>query len=494
MKLDKSKWKPLSQRQRMSPFPNYMSMEAVCGRMKHYLGVNLSRIILFFEDRIMDGFIEKKQFETANRFILERIKREPKLYSELISQQNFWGNKLASFAKDSAKQKLNKINDKRLFELFEKYNDLYREVYAIYGSVWVVENVLNEELLKIVQARITNFAKAANTLNLLTLQPSAMVARIEREALYKLASAISLKLGWIKQIESGLVSDKKLLDLIKSHEKNYFWVTRDYEDPILTSEKIVKRLQEIPPKTASKIYGEMVKERLQIPKDQKNTESGLRLSKFEKNLFTSMRNVAHLKELRKRYVSESLFYFDPVLMEIGRRSGLSLKQVRFLRTKDVNNILLKKNDFTDETNNRIKLSAWVTKGLDTEVYTRKTAQDMYKTLVVFDKNAREFQGMPVSPGIARGPVRIIMNPDEINKVKKGDIIVSVQVVPSFSPAIHRAAGLICDGGHGITTHPAILAREAKIPAIIQTFFARKILKDGDMVEVDGFKGIARKLN
>ncbi|MDP2933447.1 MAG: PEP-utilizing enzyme, partial [bacterium] len=196
----------------------------------------------------------------------------------------------------------------------------------------------------------------------------------------------------------------------------------------------------------------------------------------------------------KRYVSESLFYFDPVLMEIGRRSGLSLKQVRFLRTKDVKDILLQKKDFTDETNNRIKLSAWVTKDVDTEVYTRKTAQDMYKTLVVFDKNAREFQGMPVSPGIARGPVRIIMNPDEINKVKKGDIIVSVQVVPSFSPAIHRAAGLICDGGHGITTHPAILAREAKIPAIIQTFFARKILKDGDMVEVDGFKGIARRLN
>ncbi|MDP2932575.1 MAG: hypothetical protein Q8N81_00390, partial [bacterium] len=268
--------------------------------MKHYLGVNLSRIILFFEDRIMDGFIEKKQFETASRFILERIKREPRLYSELISQQNFWGNKLASFAKDSAKQELKKINDKRLFELFKKYNDLYREVYAMYGSVWVVENALNEELLKIVQARVTDFAKAANTLNLLTLQPSAMVARIEREALYKLAAEISLKPGWIKQIDSGLVSDKKLLDLIKLHEKNYFWVTRDYEDPVLTSEKIVKCLQEIPPRTASKIYGEMVKERLQIPKDQKNTERSLKLSKFEKDLFTSMRNVAHLKELRKR--------------------------------------------------------------------------------------------------------------------------------------------------------------------------------------------------
>ena len=85
----------------------------------------------------------------------------------------------------------------------------------------------------------------------------------------------------------------------------------------------------------------------------------------------------------------------------------------------------------------------------------------------------------------------MLNPDECTKVEKGDIIVSIQVVPSFSTAIIKSAGIICDGGHGITSHPATLAREAGVPCIIQTRFAREILRDGDIVEVDGYKGLAR---
>lgn len=461
--------------------------------MKHYSGVNLSRVILFFQDRMMNGFNETKQFNAAGKFILERIKKEPKLYAGLISQQDFYGTKLVNFAKTAAKRVRKKIGDKQLYELFKSYDDFYREVYAIYGSVWVVENVLNDELLKTVRARIADFAEAANALNLLTLQPSAMVARIEREALFGLAAKVAQKASWKAQVASGLLKDKQLIKSIREHEKKYFWVTRDYEDPVLTIETIVKCLQESLEGDPQRVYQRMVKERLHIPTERSGLEKRLELNKGEKAMFASMRDVAHLKELRKRYVSESLYHFDPVLLEIGRRSGLSIKQARFLMTSDVKKILIEKKDFTDEVNKRIKLSAWVTDGKSTKVLVGKEAEAMYKKLVGFDKNAREFRGQPVSPGVARGPVRIIMNPDEINKVKKGDIIVSVQVVPSFSPAIHRAAGLICDGGHGVTTHPAILAREAKIPAIIQTRFARKVLKDGDLVEVDGYKGVARKI-
>jgi len=219
----------------------------------------------------------------------------------------------------------------------------------------------------------------------------------------------------------------------------------------------------------------------------------LKLTSHEQALFAAMRDVAFLKELRKRYVSESLYYFDPVLEAIASKSYLSVKQVRFLRTKDVADILLRHKDYTTEVNNRITLSAWVTTKNGTEVFVGNKVEKFKSTFLAHSSKTREFIGMPVSPGVARGPVRIIMNPDECHKVKKGDIIVSIQVVPSFSAAIQRAAGLICDGGHGITTHPAILAREAGIPAIIQTRFAREVLKDGDMVEVDGYKGVAKKI-
>lgn len=494
MKIIKKDWRLMSQRQRMSPFPNYMSMEAVTGRMKKYLGASLASILLIFEDRLMNAFNPKKDFEQAGDFIMRKIRKDPRMYARLIQLQDKFGKKLVKFAK-SAGSKAPISGAAQLAKFFAVYNELYLDVYATYGSVWVVENVLNFALLDIVKKRVPDESEAMKLLNTLTLQPSAMVARIEREALFALAARIAGRPAWRKQVLNSDIIDSRLTQAIKIHEKEYFWVTRDYEDAVLNFDGILSKLKDCLKKNPVKVYKQMVAERKAVSVKQKQISEKLKLSGREKALFQTMLDVAHLKELRKRYVSESLYYFDPVLVEIGKRASLSLKQVRFLRTADIKEILLKNKDFTREVNERIKLSAWLTDDNgNTRVFTGKDALAYKKALVDYSPNAREFVGFPVSPGIARGPVKIIMNPDEINKVKKGDVIVSVQVVPSFSSAIHRAAALICDGGHGVTTHPAILAREAKIPAIIQTSYARHVLKDGDMVEVDGFKGIAKKLD
>ncbi|MBI4054032.1 MAG: hypothetical protein HY397_01745 [Candidatus Doudnabacteria bacterium] len=491
LKVDKNAWRLMSQRQRMSPFPNYMSMEAMARRLKSYVGVNLEATLLIFEDRLMNAFNPKKNFDEAGSSILRRIIREPKLYKTLIALQHKFGNKLVHFTILAGKRARVQPTNRELYEFFAGYNKYYLEVYATYGSVWVVENVLNVALLKIVQKRIADPVEASKILNVLTLQPSAMVARIEREHLLGVAAEVAKNPGWTREIKNSTLTDEKLVKLIKDHEKEYFWVTRDYEDPVLTFEQILQRLKVVLVSNPVKVHQEMVAERKDIALQQQNLASKLSLTVQEKQLFSSMLDLAHLKELRKRYVSESLYYFDDVLQTIAEHSFLTLKQVRFLRTVDVGEILLKGKDFSAEANDRIKLSAWITDGRESAVYTGAKAAAFKKTLIDFSPDTKEFQGFPVSPGKARGPARIVMNPDEIGKIKKGDIIVTVQVVPSFAPAIHRAAGLICDGGHGVTTHPAILAREAKIPAIIQTRFARQVLHDGDIVEVDGFAGTAR---
>lgn len=481
----------MSQRQRMSPFPNYMSMESMCSELRKYVGVRLLNVLLIFEDRIMNGFTGIKDFSDAGTFILKRVKRDPNLYHTLIKKQNVLGKELARFAQESGKKIGSKTSARALFEMWAGYEKRYKEVYASYGSVWIIEDVLNGALMEMVQKRVQDIVKASNMLNVLTRQPSAMVARVEREALYDLAAKISKNANWKKMTMSAEIKDKSLNSLIRTHEKNFFWLTRDYEDPILDYSRIVERLKEALKGNPRKAYQELVDEQKKLALQQKQLVHKLKLDKKEQALFQTMRDVAHLKELRKRYVSESLYYFDGVLSEIARRNFLSIKQVRFLRTKDVKDMLLKGKDLTSEVNARITLSGWLTDGNDTKVVTGDTAAQLKKQFLVAPKDVTEFRGNPVSPGKARGPVKIVMNPNEIGKVKKGDVIVSVQVVPSFAPAILRASALICDGGHGVTTHPAVLAREAGIPAIIQTRFAREVLKDGDMVEVDGYKGVAK---
>ncbi len=95
-------------------------------------------------------------------------------------------------------------------------------------------------------------------------------------------------------------------------------------------------------------------------------------------------------------------------------------------------------------------------------------------------------------GKVRGKAKLIFSPKDMPKVDIGDILVAPMTQPIFSPILTKVAAIITDEG-GITCHAAIISRELKIPCITGTKFATKVLKDGDLIEVDANKGIVRKL-
>lgn len=65
-------------------------------------------------------------------------------------------------------------------------------------------------------------------------------------------------------------------------------------------------------------------------------------------------------------------------------------------------------------------------------------------------------------------------------------------VPKFMKVIKMANGIITDEG-GITCHASIIARELKIPCVVGCKNATKVLKDGDIVKIDGASGNIIKL-
>jgi pyruvate,water dikinase len=103
------------------------------------------------------------------------------------------------------------------------------------------------------------------------------------------------------------------------------------------------------------------------------------------------------------------------------------------------------------------------------------------------------QGLGASPGIASGKVKIIHNPKEITKIEQGDILVAVMTSPDYVPAMERASAIVTDEG-GITAHSAIVSRELGIPCIVGTEKATSILKEGEVITIDGHKGIIYKGN
>ncbi len=96
-------------------------------------------------------------------------------------------------------------------------------------------------------------------------------------------------------------------------------------------------------------------------------------------------------------------------------------------------------------------------------------------------------GYGSSPGVATGPVKIIEDIDEADRIEEGDVIVTEMTAPDMVPAMKRSAGILTDEG-GMTSHAAIVSRELGVPAIVGAGDATDVLSDGQRITLDGQKG------
>ena len=103
------------------------------------------------------------------------------------------------------------------------------------------------------------------------------------------------------------------------------------------------------------------------------------------------------------------------------------------------------------------------------------------------------KGQIACRGKVKGVAKIVFNPERSEHFNDGDILITGMTRPEFVPLMKKASAIVTDEG-GITCHAAIVSRELGITCIIGTKIATKVLKNGDMVEVDAEKGVVRKLN
>ncbi len=97
------------------------------------------------------------------------------------------------------------------------------------------------------------------------------------------------------------------------------------------------------------------------------------------------------------------------------------------------------------------------------------------------------QGLAASKGVASGRARVLLTPEEGSHLLDGEVLVAPMTSPDWVPAIRRASALVTDGG-GMTCHTAIVARELGVPCVVGTRTATAVLRDGEVVTVDGGRG------
>jgi pyruvate,water dikinase len=139
---------------------------------------------------------------------------------------------------------------------------------------------------------------------------------------------------------------------------------------------------------------------------------------------------------------------------------------------------------------------WGKDGLDGELYILQARPETVKSQA---GNQAEYryklkgsgtvlvEGRAIGQKIGTGPVRIVHNISEMDKVKAGDVLVTDMTDPNWEPVMKRASAIVTNRG-GRTCHAAIIARELGIPAVVGCGHATDALKEGMLVTVSCAQG------
>lgn len=207
-----------------------------------------------------------------------------------------------------------------------------------------------------------------------------------------------------------------------------------------------------------------------------------------------IRTMADLRLLGRSSFNKTHKLIKPLFEEVGRKFGLSAEEVNCLKPKEILSLL---------NGNRLDIKKimrdrqhcyfmfhegnFVLKENEVYVIEEELAREPSKEPTNILKGRGTFQSL------YKGKVKIIKTRKDIEKMDYGDVMVSRMITPDLMiECIKKAGAIITDEG-GLTCHAAVLSRELNIPALIGTGNATKLLKDGDLIEFDTYKGQAKKV-
>lgn len=102
-------------------------------------------------------------------------------------------------------------------------------------------------------------------------------------------------------------------------------------------------------------------------------------------------------------------------------------------------------------------------------------------------------GVPASSGTFTGPARLVANADHLSRVRPGDVLIAPLTTSPWEIVFPQIGALVTEGG-GQLSHPAIVAREYGLPAVVGCVGAMGRFTDGQLVTVDGTAGTVREVD
>ena len=444
--------------------------------------------LMSIHDSVATTYYEKSELKDAFRVGLDIISSHSKVSSYVEDAEDHC-RRFVELSKHISSIDLSKLSKKELSNITNSFLDLFAGLFAYYNLsrpdyLAGIDKLIREEVH---DQEIFALITASEEMNTYTRHELAILKSAEK-----------------------ILAGKESIDVVSRQlAEDFGWISTQEDNPPLSSahykDKMSALLKE------GKLYiEEKIKEIINKPeetrKKKKDAIESYNISKKIQELADSVACLGHLRLQVRFWWTEGSFHAKALFVELNKRLGFADKRIGgfycseyLLRDEYERAIEGKEIIHLDTVEDRAKRSVLLMLEKKINLYVGDKADAIDQQYIVEEdfSSITEIHGSIANKGIARGRAWVISpsvksQSEKASQMKEGDILVAAMTRPQFISAISKASAIITDEG-GITCHAAIISREMNKPCIIGTKIATKVLKDGDMVEVDAEKGVVRIL-
>jgi phosphoenolpyruvate synthase/pyruvate phosphate dikinase len=429
----------------------------------------------------------------ATKISLELIKKA-KQDSEFTS---FWTkdaeakcDRWTVFTQEIEKKDLAKVSNQELYAIYEDFFKLHSETasFAVFIRVFVHQGVVTFQ--EILEKTMVDKSDIPQRLTILTSTPKESFNGEEEQAFFKIA----LKL--LENNEDPTNLSKDALKKLQHHQEKFCWIPCGYfdEDPH-TLDYYLHRLRRI---AKDKLEAQKACEKIknlgkELKKEQKRILDRVNLDEETLRLMDCLQECVYYKDFVRGELNKGYYKLYPYFTELGKRLGLSMREVKYLVKDELKDALLNGANYDETIKKRMDFHVLTNEDSKLLVLVGKEAKKCAASIEASQKTTKkQLKGMPACGGYAKARARIVHDPKEIQNETHDFILVASMTTPEFVVALQKCLAIVTDEG-GITCHAAIVAREMNKPCIIGTKTATKTFKHGDILEVNAEKGIVRKV-
>lgn len=447
------------------------------------LGVATNNYLFNLEKGNGSAYFDLSQMKKLGEVVATKVQGDPSFLQKHIDHLYSASENLLSVSKKVTTDNLSSL---RLEEIKNRFN-LFIEAHLKFSPYMTIPVAIEKVMTNIVKKQLLESKIISGNEGKLEFYLSKLLTSSK---LNQMVLEIRDFAEIVKFVRANPNGNYK--DLLKEHQQKYGWlaVYSPNDEPYSLEyyeDKLKSELANLDKKSGTDN---------DIKEDTDDIVKKLELGSNTVSLINFLREYIYLRTFRVEQLCRAYSYVQPLFKEIAKRANVSLYELCLCSLEEIRKFLdggYLPN--SKEIESRKSKYLYIVKNGNFKLFSGKNAEKVFLKEIGaenIDLEVKEIKGNSASKGIGKGKAHIILRKNEIPDFKNGEVLVTIMTNPDFVVIMKKAVAIVTDEG-GVLCHAAIVSRELDIPCVVGTRVATKVLKNGDIVEVDAFKGVVRKV-